>query len=107
MSRACLKKILSLHIFSKNFPTTFSRKKFLFILLPLFSHRPQNNANFLFLHHTFTQFTFFSRFTPNFLLFIPVNTYAFYFFVIPSLQKLTFITAHFRSSLHILCITAR
>jgi len=33
--------------------------------------------------------------------------YTFYFFLTSSLLKQPFITAHFRSSLHILCITAR
>jgi len=46
--------------------------------------------------------TSFSRFTPLFLL---LRT-SFSFLRNSSLQKSPFITAHFRSSLHILCITA-
>src|SRR6218665_209338 len=69
----------------------------------LFSHRPQI---MLFMLPKFTN-DLFRGFTPKFILFIPVKRQLVLFLHDSSLQKQPLITAHFRSSLHILCITAR
>ena len=55
--------------------------------------------------HTYIYTYFPFRFYTLLSILVTVNTtYTFYFFLTSSLHKQPFITAHFRSSLHILCI---
>src|SRR6218665_2345200 len=129
--RACFKKNSSLHIWAKNSRTTFFRilhKKILFylskILMTFFL------VIYLFLPFStllnFCLYVFLNTMHPSALLYTPTCCFPrFYnslsthvtvnaseccihhlFILKSSLHKQPFITAHFRSSLHILCITA-
>jgi len=116
-----LRKIYHCTFWANNFSTTllgFYRKTFHFIsqkiMITFFSHRPFLRISALkYYPHThhhplYThRHTAFSVSTPYFLLFITVNTaYAVYSSYFITAQA-AFITAHFRSSLHIVCINAR
>ena len=104
----------------------FSRKSFLLSLknlMTFFSHQPFFlNFKLYILHYYYTHYTYFRLFYTLYPLYThlhPIfpfphltfnsrnNKYYLLFFVNSSLHKQPFITAHFRSSLYILCITAR
>jgi len=107
--RACFKENSLLHIFSKIFWTTFSTpKKFKFnsqnFWWPFFSHRPQI---MVFMHSKFTNDLFYTFYTWLYTLHTSRPNCTWVLFLHgSSLQKQPFITAHFRSSLHIVCIAA-
>ena len=117
-TRACFKKNLSLHIFAEtflndlfyDFTTKFhfllsKNSHDLFLVIDLSSvvnpqiSPPAHQPPLYTYRHTLFPFS-----TPYFLLFIKINTVI--LLLTSSLHKQPFITAHFRSSLHILFITA-
>src|SRR6218665_1486356 len=130
-ARACFKKNSSLHIWPKNFSTTFFRilpqnctfyfSKILmtFLIIALFYHFLPSRvlqmmtpiSYCLHIIHTLTPciHTRMLFFTFLHLALCSHNSeyYICHLFILnSSLHKRPFITAHFRSSVHILCITA-